>query len=334
MFFAKTLASFSELTEEFSKQRENNMPKPKKPTRGTDETFLKLMTLSGSSILKLLGVPSAKAEKYHFRAVTLKEKRMEPDVEGIPMLKSEKGLIFIEFQSYWDQFIRYRLAASVFQGCAQQRHKEQVIAGIVYTDDEYKKAALPLSKIMLAESCQDWFKEIVLTDYTETELLSTDPKLIVLAPFTLAAETEKAEVLDKGREWARQVGEVFHTSQQQEALDILGLFVLNRFRQLQYKEVIAMLNFDLMDCVAGQQVYDMGLQKGVIEEAREMVLEAMKEKFGIVPSNMIEQIRAISLREHLTELLRQAIRCSDLESFKEMLSKALSSSKESRFEQD
>jgi len=100
------------------------MPKPKKTTRGTDETFLKLMTLTGSSILKLLGVPSAKAEKYNFRAVTLKEKRMEPDVEGIPMLKSEKGLIFLEFQSYWDPFIRYRKVASVMQGCTQQKHKE------------------------------------------------------------------------------------------------------------------------------------------------------------------------------------------------------------------
>jgi len=89
-----------------------------------------------------------------------------------------------------------------------------------------------------------------------------------------------------------------------------------------------MLNFDLMDSVAGQQVYDMGHQKGLIEEAREMVLEALKEKFGIVPSNIIEQIRAISLREHLTELLRQAIRCPDLESFKEVLSKALSFTKE------
>jgi len=308
------------------------MPKPKKTTRGTDETFLKLMTLSGSSILKLLGVPSAKAEKYHFRAVTLKEKRMEPDVEGIPMLKSEKGLIFIEFQSYWDPFIRYRLAASVFQGCAQQKYKEQVIAGIVYTDTEYKEAALPLSKIMGVENSQDWFKEIVLTDYTETELLNTDPKLIVLAPFTLDTETEKAEVLDKGREWAHKVGQVFHHSQQQEALDILGLFVLNRFRQLQYKEVIAMLNFDLMDSVAGQQVYDMGhqkgVQKGLLETLQEDVIEVLDERFGIVPSDMIKQVRAISLREHLKQLLRQAIRCPDMESFKEMLSKALSSSKE------
>jgi hypothetical protein len=53
------------------------MTKPKQPTRGTDETFLKLMTVSGSSILKLLGVPKKQAEKYHFRAVTLKEKRKQ-----------------------------------------------------------------------------------------------------------------------------------------------------------------------------------------------------------------------------------------------------------------
>jgi len=38
-----------------------NMPKPKKTTRGTDETFLKLMTVSGSSVLKLLGVPPKQA---------------------------------------------------------------------------------------------------------------------------------------------------------------------------------------------------------------------------------------------------------------------------------
>ena len=308
------------------------MAKPKKTTRGTDETFLKLMTLSGSSVLKLLGVPAAKAEKYHFRAVTLKEKRLEPDVEGIPMLKSEKGPIFIEFQSYWDPFIRYRLVASVLQGCTQQQYKDQVIAGIVYTEKAYKTAALSLSKLMGSEACQDWFKEIVLTDYTESQLLSTDPKLIVLAPFTLPTKTDKVSVLEKGREWGYKIKQAFPSQQQQEAYDILGLFALNRFRQLQYKEVIAMLNFDLMDSVAGQQVYDMGHQKGLekgwLETLQEDVLEVLDERFGIVPSDMIEQVRAISLREHLKQLLRQAIRCPDIESFKEMLSKALPSPKE------
>ncbi|EDN68053.1 conserved hypothetical protein [Beggiatoa sp. PS] len=269
--------------------------KPKQPTRGTDETFLKLMTVSGSSVLKLLGVPKKQAEKYHFRAVTLKEKRLEPDVEAIPKLKSQQGPVFLEFQGYHDSFIRYRLAASVFLGCTQQKHKEPVIAGIIYTDSEYKTAALPLSKIMGAEECEDWFKEIVLTDYSEAELLAIDPKLIVLAPFTVAADSDKAKLLEKGQEWGRKIGQVFIRQQHQEALDILGLFFLNRFRDFKYEEVIAMLNFDLMDTVAGRQVHEMGL----IEDAREMVLEALDVRFGIIPTDIIEQIRNISKREWL-----------------------------------
>jgi len=52
----------------------------------------------------------------------------------------------------------------------------------------------------------------------------------------------------------RKVGQAFPSQQHQEALDILGLLVLNRFRKLQYEDVSAMLNFDLMDTVAGQQL--------------------------------------------------------------------------------
>jgi len=309
------------------------MAKPKKTTRGTDETFIKLMTISGSSLLKLLGVPPEKAEKYHFRAVTLKEKRIEPDVEGIPMLNSEQGPVFIEFQGYHDPFIRYRLAAAVFQGCSQQEYKGSVIAGIVYTDTGFKNAALPLSTVTEAKKCQmiDCFQEIVLTDYTEEKLKAIDPKLIVLAPFTLSAQTDKRKVLEKGRKWGREVGQVFPSQQYQEALDILGLFFLNRFRDFKYEEVIAMLNFDLMDTVAGRQLHEMGhqkgLQKGLIEDAREMVLELLEERFGIVPKTVIKQIRAIPLREHLKQLHRQAIRCSDMKGFKEMLSKVVPSPK-------
>jgi len=309
----------------------HKMKKPKKTTRGTDETFLKLMTISGSSVLKLLGVPAETADQYEFRAVTLKEKRIEPDVEGIPILKSEQGPVFIEFQAYWDPFIRYRLAAAVFHGCAQQKYKSRAIAGIIYTDSQYKTAALSLSTALgEGENClaTDCIKEIVLTDYTEEKLLSADPKLIVLAPFTLPTETDKALVLEKSKEWCHQVGQVFDCSQQQEALDILGLFVLNRFRKFKYEEVIAMLNFDLMETVAGQQLHDMGHEKGLLESVREDVLEILEERFGIVPNDMNQQIRAISQREYLKQLLKQAIRCPDLDRFNEMLLKAVSPPKQ------
>jgi hypothetical protein len=304
-----------------------NTNKPKQTTRGTDETFLKLMTVSGSSLLKLLGVPPEQADKYQFRAVTLKEKRIAPDVEAIPVLKSEQGPVFIEFQAYWEPFIRYRLAAAVFQGCAQQESKSRVIAGIIYTDKGYQKAALPLSTVAGSDEedslVKNWIKEIVLTKYTEQELLATDPKLIVLAPFTISTDTDKALVLEKGQDWGHQIGQIYPSQQQREALNILGLFILNRFRQVKYEEVIAMLNFDLMDSVAGQQVYDMGVQKG-FEAAREMLIEVLAERFGIVHADMIKQIRAISMEEHLKQLLKQALRSPDIDRFQEILSKAVS----------
>ncbi|RKZ59846.1 MAG: hypothetical protein DRR08_12780 [Candidatus Parabeggiatoa sp. nov. 2] len=233
-------------------------------------------------MLKLLGVPPEQADQYQFRAVTLKEKRLEPDVEAIPVLKSEQGPVFIEFQAYHDPFIRHRLVASVCLGCAQHKYKSRVIAGIIYTDKEYQKAALSLSKMMGTEKdslVDNWIKEIVLTKYTEQELINTDPKLVVLAPFTLSTTTEKAAVLEKGRKGINRIQQVFPASQQREALEILGLFILNRFRQLEYEEVIAMLNFDLMDSVAGRQVYEMGVQKGLSESAQENILIVLEERF-------------------------------------------------------
>ena len=80
-----------------------------------------------------------------------------------------------------------------------------------------------------------------------------------------------------------------------------------------------MLNFDLMDTVAGRQVYEMGL----IEDAREMVLDLLDERFGRVSNKLIQQIRSISQRGQLKQLHRQVIRCDDIGGFEETLSNVL-----------
>jgi predicted transposase YdaD len=320
--------------------------------RGTDDAFLQLMTVSGSSILKLLGVPPKQAERYQFRSVNLKEKLFEPDLEGIPLLLSKDEPVFIEFQGYSDKFIRYRLAIEVFQGCVQQKYEGKAIAGIIYTDPEYQTAALPL-KALTAKNDQrlESFKEIVLTDYTESKLLAIDPKLIVLAPFTISTHTQKVNLLKKAQAWKYQIARFFTSTQQREVLDIMGLFILNRFRNCTYEEVKAMLNFDLMDTVAGQQVYDMGVQKGIeeghqdgleegriegIEEGvqkglkkgfqnglvdteRAMIIKALGERFGVVSTEITEVIHAFYQQDELDELFGQALRCSDMAHFKSVL---------------
>jgi hypothetical protein len=296
--------------------------------RGTDEAFLQLMSVSGSGVLKLFGISSEKADKYRFRAVVLKDKKLEPDVEAIPMLYSDDGRIFIEFQAYEDKFIRHRLAAQVFWASVQNSYPGKVMAGIIYTDKKYQTAALSLNRFMGTENCQlkDCFHEIVLTSYTEKALRAIDPKLIILAPFTLDVATEKGSVLAKGREWGEEVKQVFSIPEQRNALNILGLFVLNRFRNFKYEEVRAMLNFDLMDTVAGKQLYDMGHQKGIIEDAQEMVIEALVERFDFLPNEIVNQISTIEQPVMLKKLLRQAIRCQDIENFKETLAKAINGS--------
>ncbi len=83
-----------------------------------------------------------------------------------------------------------------------------------------------------------------------------------------------------------------------------------------------MMNFDLMDTRAGKDIYKEGRQDGAVDMVRSNVIEALEERFQIVPANIIDKINAIGRREILKGLLRQAIRCGDLEGFNEVLARA------------
>jgi predicted transposase YdaD len=339
--------------------------KPQKKSRypklGTDEAFFQLMTVSGSSILKLLGMPATQAANYRFRAIVLKDKKLQPDIEGIPILQSDQSRVIIEFQGYEDKFIRYRLATEVFWSCLQEEYAGPVLAAIIFTDAKYQAAALPLASFPAKRNCR-WkgcWLEIVLTNYTEAELLAIDPRLVVLAAFTVAKDTDKTVLFEKGANWQALVKQVFPASQQPQILNIIGLLVLDRFSHLTYQEVRTMLNLDLSKSVAVRQVRQMarakgreeglakgrkegrtegraegraeglvegrseglveGRAEGLVVEAQEMVMEALDERFGQVPKRLSDQLRQIQQRDVLKMLLRQAVRCQNLSQFKKVL---------------
>ena len=316
-----------------------------KERRGSDAVFLELMAVTGNALLKLLDVPPDEAKRYIFRSVVLKDKRLEPDVEGFPIMEGDDGRVFLEFQGYKDQFIRHRLLAKIFQGCAVEKYTGRVFGAIIYTDNKYRKAALSVDVFSQTKSCRfaGCIREITLTDFTETQLYKIDPKLVVLAPFTLSGTMKKTDLFAKSKQWKNQVKQIFSEYEQQNALNIIGLLVLDRFRKLTYQEVIAMLGFDLRDTLAGQQMWELarkeghqegcqigrhegrhegrqeGRQEGAIEEAYELVLEVLSEKFGIVPSDIIDKIKAITHRETFKILMKQIMRCDDLDQFKAIL---------------
>ena len=69
--------------------------------------------------------------------------------------------------------------------------------------------------------------------------------------------------------------------------------------------------------IAMEKGVEQGLQQGMLEDAREMVLEALEERFGVIVPDLVERIRGIKDREALRKLLRFAVRAGSLEEFKE-----------------
>ncbi|EIJ43595.1 hypothetical protein BegalDRAFT_2760 [Beggiatoa alba B18LD] len=305
------------------------MPTNYSSHRGTDETFYQLMQLSGSGLLKLLGFPPEIAEHYTFRAVELKEKRLRPDVEGLPALEVANERIFIEFQGYVDKFMRYRLLGNLIQACVQSRDEKPIIGIIIYTQEAYQQAALPLHQLI--DGLNNPLREIVLTHYTEAQLIEADPRLIVLAPFTVSPQTDTTTLTIKAQQWVKAIHQTYPADQQAEAVNIIGLFLFSCFKKLNRQEVLNMLNLDLVNTVAGQEVLQLGRAEGKlegkiegkiegrIETARLFLIEALQMRFSSITPSVLEKIQAINSPEHIEHLFKFAMRCQDLNEFERQL---------------
>ena len=66
-----------------------------------------------------------------------------------------------------------------------------------------------------------------------------------------------------------------------------------------------------------------GIQQGMIQDAQEMVLEVLEERFGVPGASLVAQVKAITTREILKSLLKHAIRAKTLDDFKKQLQKAM-----------
>jgi len=64
---------------------------------------------------------------------------------------------------------------------------------------------------------------------------------------------------------------------------------------------------------------DRGLIQGLVQDARELVVEALEERFGSVPVSVKRKVFAIEDREVLKALHREAIRARSLRAFQKKL---------------
>ncbi len=64
-----------------------------------------------------------------------------------------------------------------------------------------------------------------------------------------------------------------------------------------------------------QQGIEQGIQQGLLIDAQEMVINALEEKFEVVPRSITREIKSIDEREILRQLLRVIFRVKSLEEF-------------------
>ncbi|MDM8535783.1 DUF2887 domain-containing protein [Desulfobacterales bacterium HSG17] len=255
------------------------IPRKKSQSKGTDDPFYKLMKIGGEAVLKLIGIN--RPDNYEARAIVLKEKKLYPDIVAFPLNDKHRDRVFIEFQGYKDKMIRHRTAAKIMLSCAQENYTGPVCGAVIYTDLSYKEAAAPLNIKSLSGTFElkGRLEEIVLSEYSTKALIAIDPRLIILAPFTISKRTRKEKLSNICRQWKSSVCSTYEKKQHKDVIEILGLFILDRFRKLSLKEVIAMLDFDLAKTEAGKELINMGLIEGLEKgEKKERKKERKKEK--------------------------------------------------------
>jgi addiction module HigA family antidote len=245
--------------------------------RGTDDPFYTFMQISGDAILKLIGVENP--QNYESISIVLKEKKLYPDIVAFP--KKGKGeRIFIEFQGNVDKMIQFSLASKITMSCAHDHYNGSVLGVIIYTDKNCQDNALPVQlNSTFDQTCNlcATFKEIVLPSYSEKQFSKIDPRLTILAPFTVSTDVSSKKLKQLCFKWKKTLYNAYPETMHKDIVNMLSLFILNRFRDLSVKEVKEMLNFDLSATRAGIELIGIGERKGKKEGKKEGIKEGEKK---------------------------------------------------------
>jgi hypothetical protein len=106
-----------------------------------------------------------------------------------------------------------------------------------------------------------------------------------------------------------------------EKLVILTLIMCNKILDTQtlhnfYEEAKNML--DILE-IAREDGEQTGLNQGMLQNSREMLMEALKKQFNVIPARFVETIKSIDQIETLKSLFWQALECDNHNTFEKQL---------------
>ncbi len=275
--------------------------------------------------LDVIGVKTGRIEEvFGFEPSDISVKTGRVDV----MVRDDKGdLYHIEEQRNLQKSDMYRFAAYHFLGAKQWGpHLTDIIlaSGEVYPG---KKTMVTTSgrytPTVIDFSLRDGRKRFAeIRKAVEEGVFDNFLELVFLPLYGRETGSDRSEIIEQV---IRFETDLFHAKKLSPIILAATLIMSNKLidkeRIKELWEEIKML--DVLDVAREKGIEegkDIGIKEGLIINAREMLLDALFEKFNNMPPRISERIRAIQNHDTLKFLFRQVFRCDDMEAFEAVLS--------------
>lgn len=222
----------------------------------------------------------------------------------------KEQIVILEFQTRWEWEVPLRLAEYVIRFKLKYRLPAVGVV-VLFTRRE------GLGEVYEDESIRFRYHLVRMWEVEAEEVLRNGE--IWLYPFVPVMEGSEADIF-KAEERIYNSG--LETSSKADLLTALVIF--SGFRR---EEIVRELLRRRRDIMIESPAYEIikeeglreGLQQGMLEEAREMVLRAFSVRFKVVPTDIEEKVRVIYSRATLASLLERAITCESTSEFRESL---------------
>jgi len=264
--------------------------------------------------MEQLGIRSVKGAKYVDKLV------------GVPLKDGEEQwiLVHIEVQGYSEEYFSERMFRYFYK--IFDRYGKRVLSMAILTGEE----EIPdegIFELKTYGSGVDFrYLTFRLMDYNK-EQLENDPNpiaIVVLASQESQRAKRKGDTFNVKLYLIMKLYDRGYTKQ--EVIDLFEfidwiLQLSEEEEEIILEEIKEIEGVKRMPYITSVERIGMkqGLQQGLLEDGREMVLEALDERFGEVQSEVANAVNQIENRDTLKSLLRSAIRCASLEDFKKAL---------------
>ncbi len=235
------------------------------------------------------------------------------------MVRDEAGELYhIEEQRNLKQVDLYRFAAYHFMGAKQWGPEITDIilaSGSVYTGEKrISTGSGTYSPTVIDFSQRDGRKRLEeIRGLVREDKFDNWLELVFLPLYGRETGEERSEIVEQV---IRFETELFHGEKIPARLLAATLIISNKLID---KERIQELWEEIKMLDVLEVAREKGMEEGKKENAREMIEDALMEKFDSIPPHMSDRIKKIQDQDTLKSLFRQVFRCNDLQAFEKVL---------------